>query len=83
MNESNLKDIFGKVLKDLRLEAGYSQEKLALECGLDRTFVSMLERGKRQPSLTTIFTLCEKLNYSPSQMMKYVELLVFEDTKSH
>ena len=51
MNESNLKDIFGKVLKDLRLDAGYSQEKLALDCGLDRTFVSMLERGKRQPSI--------------------------------
>lgn len=76
MNDSNLKDIFGKVLKNLRLKAGYSQEKLALDCELDRTYVSMLERGKRQPTLKTIFTLCGKLNCSPYEMMKYVELKV-------
>ncbi len=74
MNDSNLENIFGKVLKTLRLESGYSQEKLALDCELDRTFISMLERGKRQPSLKTIFTLCEKLNCSPSEMVRHVEI---------
>ncbi len=66
MNDINLENIFGKVLKNLRLESGYSQEKLALDCELDRTYISMLERGKRQPTLKTIFTLCEKLNCLPS-----------------
>lgn len=73
MNDSNLENIFGKVLKELRLASGYSQEKLALDCDLDRTYISMLERGKRQPTLKTIFTLCEKLNCSPSEMVKLVE----------
>lgn len=73
MNDSNLENSFGKVLKDLRLASGYSQEKLALDCELDRTYISMLERGKRQPTLKTIFTLCDKLNSSPSEMVKLVE----------
>ncbi|WP_373295361.1 helix-turn-helix domain-containing protein [Thalassotalea profundi] len=40
----------------------------------DRTYISMLERGKRQPTLKTIFTLCDKLNCSPSEMMKHAEI---------
>lgn len=74
MNDSNLENIFGSVLKNLRLESGYSQEKLALDCELDRTYISMLERGKRQPTLKTIFTLCDKLNCSPSEMVRHVEI---------
>ena len=74
MNDSKLENIFGKVLKTLRLESGYSQEKLALDCELDRTYISMLERGKRQPTLKTIFTLCDKLNCSPSEMVRHVEV---------
>ena len=64
---------FGKVLRELRLEAGLSQEKLGLECDLHRNYVSLLERGLRQPSLTTIFKLTEQLDVSPSQMMSLVE----------
>ncbi len=74
MNGSKLENIFGQVLKNLRLEAGYSQEKLALDCDLDRTYISMFERGKRQPTLKTIFTLCEKLNCSASEMVRHVEI---------
>ena len=76
MNNSKLENIFGKVLKNLRLASDYSQEKLALDCELDRTYISMLERGKRQPTLKTIFTLCDKLNCSPSEMVKLVEVEV-------
>ena len=76
MNDSNIENSFGKVLKELMLASDYSQEKLALDCELDRTYISMLERGKRQPTLKTIFTLCEKLNYSPSEMVKMVEVEV-------
>ena len=76
MNYINVENIFGKVLKTLRLKSGYSQEKLALDCELDRTYISMLERGKRQPTLKTIFTLCDKLNCSPSEMVRHVEIEV-------
>lgn len=52
---------FGKVLRELREGLNLSQERLAFEAGLDRTFVSMLERGKRQPSLTSILMLAKAL----------------------
>ena len=62
-------EAFGQVLRNARKEAGLSQEKLAFESGIDRTFVSMLERGVRQPSLTTIFQLAAALDTTPTEMV--------------
>lgn len=64
---------FGKVLRELRKQAGLSQEQLGLECNLDRTFISLLERGLRQPTLTTLFVLAHKLNVSPVEIVKKIE----------
>ncbi len=61
---------FGTVLKELRTALGLSQEKLAFTCGLDRTFISMLERGKRQPSLTSILILAKALSIPADEMMR-------------
>jgi transcriptional regulator with XRE-family HTH domain len=49
--------IFGENLRKIRKIKGFSQEYLALESGFDRTYVSLLERGLRNPSLLTIQTL--------------------------
>jgi transcriptional regulator with XRE-family HTH domain len=48
---------FGKVLRERRKAAGLSQERLALDAGLERVFISLLERGHRQPSLHTMLKL--------------------------
>lgn len=64
---------FGRVLQQLRKEAGISQEKLALEANLDRTFISLLERGLRQPSLKTIFTIAKVLGMQPHEIVRTVE----------
>jgi len=64
---------FGLVLKQQREKAGFSQEYIALQSGLDRSFVSMLERGKRQPSLLTICHLSKALSIKPSEMVALVE----------
>lgn len=64
---------FGQVLRKKRIEIGLSQEKLALSCGLDRTYIGMLERAERQPSLTTIFVICKVLKVHPYQLIKEVE----------
>ncbi len=69
----NLEVIFGNALRKHRVEKGLSQERLALECGIDRTFVSMLERGLRQPTLRTLFVLCEGLGISPSTLVHELE----------
>lgn len=73
MDEQRLKEVFGQVLRKARNAAGISQEKLALLIGLDRTYISMLERGLRQPTLTTIFLLCPPLNLSPVEMVLKVQ----------
>lgn len=68
-----LEVLFGEALRKLRGKKGMSQEKLAFECGIDRTFVSMLERGVRQPTLRTIFLLSEGLGVSPSSLISQIE----------
>lgn len=52
---------FGLALKALRLEAGLSQHGLALEAGMSRTYVSELERGVKEPTLSTMLRLAEAL----------------------
>lgn len=42
---------FGKVIKNLRTEKGISQEKLALDSNIDRTYISDIEKGERNVSL--------------------------------
>lgn len=44
-----------------------------MECGLDRTYISLLERGQRQPSLKSLFAICAALKISPSEMLSIVE----------
>ena len=73
MDEQRLKEIFGSELRKARKATGISQEKLALKVGLDRTYISMLERGLRQPSLTTIFLLSPALGMSSVDMVENVE----------
>ncbi len=61
---------FGVVLRRLRLERGISQGALALECDLDRTYISLLERGLRQPTLTTLVVLGAALNLDPAELVR-------------
>jgi len=65
-------EVFGKVLRELREANHISQEKLAEYCELDRTYISLLERGLRQPTITTIFKLAKALNISPAILVEKV-----------
>lgn len=64
---------FGKILQRLRKEKKFTQEGLAIDCGLDRTYISLLERGLRQPTLGTLFKIAEVLKVSPSSIVKELE----------
>ena len=64
---------FGKVLRELRTRKKLSQENLAFDAKMDRTFISMLERGVRQPTLETIFRLAKILEIEPWKMVKRVK----------
>jgi transcriptional regulator with XRE-family HTH domain len=67
---------FGEVLRDLRRKAGLSQEALAGAADVDRTYVSLLERGQRQPTLETLFRLAGALDASPSTMVSRTAAIV-------
>lgn len=65
---------FGQVLAELRRDRGLSQERLALEAGYHRTYVSLLERGKYSPSLDAIVHLARVLGISPSDLVHHAEV---------
>jgi len=57
----DIKLIFGKRLRKLRKTKGISQETLAFDAGLDRTYISSIERGKRNVSIENIARLAKAL----------------------
>ncbi len=61
---------FGRRLRELRLRAGLSQEEFAAECDLDRTYISGIERGKRNVALRNIEAIAGALKISISELMK-------------
>ena len=60
---------FGKALREARLDSGQSQEALALKVGLDRTYVSATERGRKNPTLVSMLRLCEGLDITISELL--------------
>ena len=77
-----IEKIFGLVLRKFRTLNELSQEKLSQECGLDRSYISLLERGLRQPSLTTILLLSKTLNTTAANMVRSVEEILNENIKN-
>ena len=57
----------------MRLSAGLSQEKLGLESEVQRNFVSLVETGQNQPTITTIFKLARALGLKPSELVAEAE----------
>lgn len=60
--------LLGQAIRNRREQLGLSQERLAERCGFDRTYISMLERGKRNPSLLNLLRLAKGLQTSVSQL---------------
>lgn len=65
---------FGKVLRDLRTKSGLTQEALGFEADLRRTYISILELGQQQPTLTTILKLARALKCPASNLVSLVEV---------
>jgi transcriptional regulator with XRE-family HTH domain len=64
---------FGRALREIRKEHGHTQETLGFECGLDRTYISLLELGSSSPTLDTIMALCQALGISFSELATRVD----------
>ena len=67
---------FGAILRMLRKKRRLSQEGLAAKSGYHRTYVGILERGEKSPSLRTLFNLAATLEVQPSDILQSVEKLV-------
>ena len=65
-----IREVFGRNLRRLRLAKGLSQEALAYEAGIDRTYVSALERGVYSASIDMVAKLAAVLEVEPTALIK-------------
>ena len=63
--------LFGRHLATLRKQRGWSQETLALESGLARSYLSGIERGVRNVALANICALADTLSLPPQEMLAF------------
>jgi len=62
---------FGKRLAQIRNDKGITQEKFSFEVGVDRTYISYIERGKRNPSLYMLWRMAKALKVSMSELVDF------------
>lgn len=60
---------FGRVIRALRHEVGISQEELADRAGLHRTYISMVERGIKTPTVVTLVELARAVGMQTGELM--------------
>jgi transcriptional regulator with XRE-family HTH domain len=64
---------FGRTVRKLRAEAGYSQESFADVVGVHRTYMGMIERGRGNPTLDMIAKIARGLDLNVAQLFAKVE----------
>lgn len=67
---------FGKALRLVRKERGVSQERLSRGADFDRTYISLLERGLRSPTIRSLVRLAEVLDVRPSEILRHMEKML-------
>ncbi len=63
---------FAKTLTMARLQCGLTQEELAHRADVDRTFIWLLESGRRQPTISVLFALAHALSLNPETLVEQV-----------
>ena len=69
----NVPWMFGDILRALREDAGLTQEELAARARIHRTYVSLLERDKKSPTLDVLFRICAAIGVNASEFIARVE----------
>lgn len=65
----DIRERLAKNLRQLRQDKGWSQEAFADEAGLHRTYISDLERGARNPTVTVVEKLAAALSVTPGRLL--------------
>ena len=75
---NKFKKAFGQNLRKIRQETSYTQEKLALESGISRSHIAMIEAGKRDITLTNLFKISRALGISLSELFEFDDTEMFQ-----
>lgn len=67
---------FGLALREIRQSKEISQERLGLDAGFDRTYISLIERGINSPTIRTVVKLAAILQVAPSKIVHKMEELL-------
>lgn len=78
MHDASLTQQFGRLIRRLRRQAGFSQEAFAEQCGLHRTYIGAIERGEKTVTIETANKLARALSISLSQLFLQLEAQVHE-----
>ena len=70
--------MLGRLLRTVRNEVRLMREKLTHDAEIDRTFVSLIERGERQPTVRVLFKLAAALRIPASQLILWTEKQIGE-----
>jgi transcriptional regulator with XRE-family HTH domain len=68
----------GAVVRELREQVGYSQERLSAECGFDRTYTSRVERGIINPTVSRLWRIAEVLGTPLSRFVERMEKWILD-----
>lgn len=63
--------LFGNRIRELRILNKWSQEDLAEQTGFHRTYIGMIERAERNPSLVNIEVFAESFKITISELLKF------------
>ncbi|TQR95528.1 helix-turn-helix domain-containing protein [Paenibacillus ottowii] len=79
---NNIRSLFGQKVRQIRLsKSNVSQEKLAFECDLHRTYISDIERGTRNVSLDNIDKIAKALDVQPKDLLDFTTIDNIEQKK--
>lgn len=73
INSNQFAIVFGRVLRDERKRAKLTQEELGFEANLQRNYISLMELGRYQPTIETIFKIAFALKIPPSSLVAKIE----------
>lgn len=66
----DIREQFGRILRELRTSRALTQEELAFRCNMNVTYLSDLERGRNNPSLAMIVDIAKAFDLHPSDLIK-------------
>ncbi len=70
----DIREQFGRILRDARARKGFTQEELAFRAGMNTTYLSDIERGRSAPSLAMLVDLAVALDLHPADLLRGIDI---------